>query len=158
MKKNKTSLFIVLGLIFIIGFSMLISNLTGKEEVTLEQISYTDYAEFFGEKKKGLVFVYYGSPNCGWCERIKPLLAKLETEEGVKFKYLIAETLTLENANDMLKTTSVFGEGETDPQKMGTPALVAIVNGKEHSNVGGYREIEDLREFVKAAKSAIKDE
>lgn len=152
MKKNKTSLFIVLGLIFIIGFSMLISNLTGKEEVSFKNINYREYSEFFGENKKGLVFVYVGRPGCSFCVQIQPLLGKLQTEENIVFNYLNTDTMTNEDFENIASTSKAF-EGE-----WGTPTLVAIVDGKEHSNVGGFREIDDLREFVKTAKSALKDE
>jgi len=159
MKKNKTGLFMILGLLFIIGFSILISSITGKEEIKLKEISFDQYEELFKEGSTGLTFVYYGSPNCGWCDSIKPHLFQLEKEEKVEFKYLVADYLTLENREYMIKTTSVFDEdGQKDVERMGTPALIAIINGKEHSNVGGYRELEDLRTFVKNAKSALKDE
>lgn len=152
MKKNKTGLFIVLGLLFIIGFSILISSLTGKDEIKFNNITYKEYSEFFGENKKDLVFVYVGNPNCGYCQQIQPLLGQLQTEENIVFNYLNTDTMTKEDFENVSTTSKAF-EGD-----WGTPTLVAILNGKEHSNVGGYREIDALREFVKTAKSALKNE
>lgn len=152
MKKNKTGLFIVLGLLFVIGFSVLVSSLTGKEEVKFNNISYKEYADFYGEGKTGLTFVYVGKPDCGYCQQIQPLLGKLQTEEEITFNYLNTDTMSQENFEAIATTSKAF-EG-----KWGTPTLIAIIDGKEHSNVGGYREIEDLRTFVKTAKSALKDE
>ena len=85
-KKNKTGLFVILGLVFIIGFSILISNLTAPEVAEVENIefkkvTFTEYESFFNEENKGLVFVYVGSPECGHCVRIQPLLKTLEEEQ-----------------------------------------------------------------------------
>ena len=152
MKKNKTSLFIVLGLLFIIGFSVLVSNITGKEEVKFNNISYEEYHNYFGEGKTGLKFVYVGRPGCTYCVQIQPLLGQLQTEENIVFNYLNTDTMTPEDFTKLATTSKAF-EGE-----WGTPTLLAIIDGKEHSNVGGYREIEALRTFVKTAKSALKNE
>ena len=158
VKKNKAGVSVVLGLIFIIGFSILISNLTTPEgstisgETNFKNISYKEYEALFEEDQKGLVFVYVGNPTCGYCQKIEPLLGALEIEESIQFNYLNTATMSPDDFNNISKTSKAF-EGE-----WGTPTLVAIINGEEHSNVNGYREINELREFVKAAKSEMSNE
>lgn len=156
-KKNKTGLFAILGLVFIIGFSILISNLTAPEVAEVENIefkkvTFTEYESFFNEENKGLVFVYVGSPACGHCVRIQPLLKTLEEEQQIVFNYLNVSEMTEEEMGKFPSTSKTF-EGQ-----WGTPTLLAIVNGKEISNVSGYREIEELRTFVTNAKSALTNE
>ena len=152
MKKNKTGLFIALGLAFIIGFSILISSLTGKEAVKFNNITYNEYAKYWGKEDGGLVFVYVGRPGCSYCVAIKPLLGQIQTEENIVFNYLNTDTMSQANFTDLATTSKTF-EGE-----WGTPTLLAIINGKEHSNIAGYREIDDLRAFVKDAKNAMTNE
>jgi predicted bacteriocin transport accessory protein len=155
-KKNNTGLYAILGLVFIIGFSILVSNLTGPEEAKLpvfKTITYAEYEQLFDDTKKGLVFVYVGRPTCSYCVKIQPLLKTLEEEENMVFNYLNTDEMTAEEINTKISTTTAAFAGE-----WGTPTLLAIIDGKEHSNVNGYRELEELRTFVKAAKSAIGNE
>ena len=151
-KKNKTGLFAIIGLVLIIGFSALVSNLTAPEEtdpVNLEfkTITYTEYEALFNKDNEGLVFVYVGRPGCSYCQKIKPLLKTLEEEEGIEFNYLNTDTMTEENFNAISTTSKAF-EAE-----WGTPTLLAILNGENVSYVDGYREIEVLRSFVTEAKA-----
>lgn len=152
MKKNKTSLFIGLALIFIIAFSIFISSMTGKEEIKFNNVSYQEYEKYYGENKDKLVFVYVGRPGCTYCVQIQPLLGQIQEEEKIVFNYLNTDTMSQDDINNLPKTAKAF-EG-----KWGTPTLVAIVNGKEHSSLNGYSEIESIREFVKTAKSASENE
>lgn len=160
--ENKTGLFVVLGLVFIIGFSMLISNLTGTNttgtndvnqgSIEFKSVTYAEYEKLFGETNKGLVFVYVGRPACSYCQKIQPLLKQLETEESIVFNYLNTDNMSQEEFGKISSTSPAFA-GE-----WGTPTLLAIIDGKEHSNVNGYREIAELRTFVKTAKSAAGNE
>ncbi len=155
--KNKTGLFAILGLVFIIGFSVLISNLTApeiaeSENIEFKKVTFTEYEALFNEENKGLVFVYVGSPSCGYCVKIQPLLKTLEKEQQIVFNYLNITEMTQEEMGKLPSTSKTF-EGQ-----WGTPTLLAIVNGKEISNVSGYREIDELRTFVTDAKKALANE
>lgn len=153
--KNKTGLFAVIGLVFIIGFSALISNLTAPEEakeIEFKKVSYTEYEDLFDEKSKDVSFVYVGRPGCSFCVKIQPLLKTVEEEEGIIFNYLNTDTMNEDDFNSLTNTSEAF------QSEWGTPTLVAIVEGKAFSYLDGYREIEDIREFVKNAKSELKNE
>lgn len=153
--KNKTGIFAVIGLVFIIGFSALISNLTAPEEakpIEFEKVSYAEYEELFDEKNEGVSFVYVGRPGCSFCVKIQPLLKTIEEEEKIIFNYLNTDTMTEDNFNSISSTSEAF------QKEWGTPTLIAIVDGKAFSYLDGYREIEDIRKFVNSAKSELKDE
>ena len=142
-KKNKGIIYLVLGFVFILGFSILISNLSPKGQ-ELNDITYSQYKDIL--EKEGLHFVYLGTPHCGFCEAIEPILKRLQEEENIVFNYLNISTKTDSEYGDIESTADFFRE------PWGTPTLLAI-NDKEVINVvSGYREIDDLRDFIKESK------
>lgn len=153
IKKNKTSLFVILGIVAVIGFATLIGHVTAPEdakEVNFKDIAYSEYEKLFDENVKGLTFIYLGNERCDFCVEIVPLLGKLQEEEEIDFHYLDTYTMVEEDFESLSKTATAF-QGD-----WGTPTLVAIVDGKEHSFVGGLKPLDELREFVKEAKEAVK--
>lgn len=149
--KNKMSIIVVFGLLFIISFSVLVSNLTGGEELPkLNEITYEEYASYFDETSKDLVFVYVGQPGCGACMATEPILKQLQDEEKVVFNYYDVTQLSEENRDVFIKTSKSFEEG------IYTPTLIAIFNGKEvNSRVGGGS-LDELRTFVVNSKDKAK--
>ncbi len=146
-KSNKTWLYLVIGLVIVIGFSALVSNITGpeeEEEVKFNDVSYSEYKELFNSED--LEFVYVGREGCSYFKSTVPLLGQLQEEEKIEFNYLNTDTMTQENFTDIATTAKAF-EGE-----WGTPTLLAILDGKAIDYVSGYKEIADLREFVQNAK------
>jgi predicted bacteriocin transport accessory protein len=149
--KNKTGLYVVIGLVVIIIFSALVSNLTGKEEVVAEtqfnNVSYAEYKALF--EGDTLEFVYVGRAGCGYCQATVPLLVQIQEEENIVFNYLDTDTMTETDFGDISNTAEVFA-GE-----WGTPTMLAIYNGEVVEVVSGYTEIENLRTFVENSKLAV---
>lgn len=143
MKKNKTGLFIVLGLVGVILFSALVSNLTDQGFSDI----YLEYQELFNSDE--LEFVYVGRDGCDYCQAISPLLEQLEEEEEIEFFYLNTDKMRRLDFEDIPNTADVFKED------WGTPTLLSIYDGEIVETVSGYREIEELREFVKKSKEAV---
>jgi thioredoxin 1 len=145
MKKKKTGIYIVLGLILIIGLSALISNLTTKEEKeVLNAITYSEYKDFY--KSNDLEFVYVGRPGCGYCQMTRPFLEELQDEEKMVWNYLNTDTMTQSDFDDIAKTADAFA-GE-----WGTPTLLAIKDGKVLNSIAGYREKDVLKSFIESSK------
>jgi predicted bacteriocin transport accessory protein len=143
--KNKTGLFVVIGLVVIIIFSALVSNLTGKEkeEVEFNDVSYEEYKALF--EGETLEFVYVGNEGCGYCQATVPLLGQLQEEENVVFNYLDTYTMTEDDFADIATTAEAF-TGE-----WGTPTIIAIYDGEAIASISGYTEIENIRAFIENA-------
>lgn len=143
-KKNRAGLYFVIGLVFIIGFSVLVNNVLPKEEeIEFNKINYSQYKELINSDDFQLV--YFGNEDCGYCAQIEPILGKIEKEYSIKVNYVDTYTLTEENLSDISTTADVFAG------KWGTPTLIAIKDGEVVSTKSGYAEYDVIKQFVSAA-------
>lgn len=142
--KKNIGLYYVIGILLIIGFSVIISNITAPDVVKFNDITYSEYEEIIGSTD--LEFVYVGRTDCSYCQKITPLLGQLQSEENVVFNYLNTDTMGELDFEDIKSTAKVF-EGE-----WGTPTILAIKDGKVLNTISGYKEKEELRTFVQVSK------
>jgi predicted bacteriocin transport accessory protein len=147
MKKKKTGLFIILGLIFVIAFSALISNLTAEEEA-FNNITYSEYKKLY--KSDDLEFVYVGRPGCGACQITEPILEDSQEETDVVWNYLNTDTMSQSDFADIASTAEEF-TGE-----WGTPTMLAIKDGKVLNSISGYRDKDVVIDFIQTSKKGEK--
>ena len=140
-KKNRSGLYILFGIIFIISFSIFVSSFYSSVE--FNNIKYSEYKELYNEND--LAFVYVGKEDCGYCKATVPYLGELQEELNITFNYLDTATMTNDNFDNIATTSEAF-EGE-----WGTPTLLAIKDGKVLNYLAGYREKDIIKAFIEAS-------
>lgn len=125
---------------FVCSMIYLILNNSKDDVVEFIDIDYLGYKELY--KKDNLEYIYITENDCTYCELLEPYLMDLQEEYDIELKSLNISNLTNEELEELKDSNSVF-EGELE-----APILISIKDGKEISNVKGYKEYEVLKKFV----------
>ena len=137
---NLKLVFSVMLVIFILAVVFLLLNHKEDSDITFSKININEYKEIY--KKEELQYIYITKNNCTYCELINPYVIDLEKDYNIEFKTLNISELSSKELSDLKKSNSAF---EDDWE---APMLITVKNGKEVSNVKGYKEYQVLKKFV----------
>lgn len=149
-KKNKVAntIIIILGVIALIGGLFLLSEVAAKsgKDTTpvkeLTEITYTTFKEKVNGSEKTVVMV--GRPDCSWCQKIKPILEKINGKYSLDIQYLNVNNFTQEEYQDYLTIDT-----QSASQGLGTPMTFIVSEGKIQARLDGYVEQDELETFLK---------
>lgn len=144
MKENQRLIITLAVAVLAIALIVLVSFIGGKKG---EEVVTRVYDALNGEKTE---LIMIGSPTCGWCEKLKPVLD--EYKEKYKFDYIYV------NINEMSQKQTDKISSLLQITKLGTPYLVVVGKGKVIDTQPEYLAEEDLFKFLQDNKFIGKDE
>lgn len=139
-KKNRTSLYFVVGILLIIAFSILVNYALPKEKNEFTSINFSKYKELLTSNSFELIYV--GQEGCSACAKFEPVLKQIQTTYSFNISYLDYQTLSASEKEEFSMTASVFSG------QWGTPTLLVIMNGEIVSTKVGYVEYDELNGFI----------
>ncbi len=138
---NLKLVFSVMLVIFIIAVVILLfSHKDNKNTISFSNISIDEYKELY--KKEELQYIYVTKNNCAYCELIDPFIFNLEKDYNIEIKTLNISNLNSKELSDLKNSNSAFEDN------LDAPLLISIKDGKEVSNVKGYKEYQVLKKFI----------
>jgi len=137
---NLKLVFSVMLVIFILAVVVLLLNHKEDTNITFSNINIKEYNNLYKEEE--LQYIYITKNNCTYCELINPYVVDLEKDYDIEFKTLNISGLSAKELSDLKKNNTAF---EDDWE---APMLITIKDGKEISNVKGYKEYQVLKKFV----------
>lgn len=141
---EKKKLLVILGVVGLV--ILLIIGLTIKDSMDRKAL-YEQFEEAFNGSEKTLVYV--GKTGCSWCGLLDPSIK--EMKERYHFDYLYMNLSSLGN-NYTSKMLNKLGL-----EKIGTPYLAIVQNGKVVDSQSGYVDYDKLFEFVQKNEIIDKD-
>ena len=120
------------------------------ETNSFNDINYNEYKNLISSEE--IEFVYFGSPTCGYCEMIEPVLKDVQKELNFQFNYLNVNEMKEEDFGDLPKTYGLF------QNPWGTPTLLAIKDGQIFNYSSGYKEKAEVLEFINESNEKEVDE
>lgn len=143
-KGKKTIDYKLFGAIFVLAvfviLLLILFNNDKNKEIKLEDININSYMDLY--KNKDTNYIYITMNNCTYCELLDPYIERLQTDYKIKFNTLNISELDEEEMNKLILSNSVFNDD------WDAPLLISIKDGKEISNVKGYKEYSVLKRFV----------
>lgn len=139
-KKNyRLFTFVFILTILIVVLLILFTN-DKNNEIKLENINISSYMDLY--KKEETSYIYITMNNCTYCELLDPYIERLQSDYKIKFKVLNISELNEEEMEELTNSNSVFNDNWK------APVLISIKDGKEISNITGYKEYGVLKRFV----------
>ena len=127
-------------IIFILAIAALLLNPKEDSNITFSNINIKEYKDLYKEEE--LQYIYITKNNCTYCELVDPNVVNLEKDYDIEFKTLNISGLSAKELSDLKSSNTAF---EDDWE---APMLITIKDGKEISNVKGYKEYQVLKKFV----------
>ena len=131
---NKKTLFIIGGIILVIGLSIIIQN-TSREDINSDNPEQVEVASNFYminvdklyELYNGEAYtlIYIGSPNCPNCEAMRPMAMQIADEFGINTHYLNLSDFG-PNDHEKLSSIDAFFRNE----QLGTPLFIVVGNNR----------------------------
>ncbi len=151
MKKNDIVLLVVGIVLVIIGlfaYSKKTSSTFGGEvekpstEVGIHEISFKQYQYLTSTEDKDIIFI--GATGCGWCEKYRPVLEEVASENNLTVYYLDIANLNNTSYNDLVNSNDWLKSNQ-----WGTPTTLILTSNKTVDVLEGYAEKDKVVEFFK---------
>ena len=91
-------------------------------------------------------FVYFGRSSCSYCTMFKPIIEEVAQTFKIEYDYIALDNMT------NTQQTEAFQKVGADINKVGTPYMVIVQNGKVIGSHTGYMEEDELYKFLKEYK------
>jgi len=105
---------------------------TKEEESLLEEINFTQFKELIKSEERQIVF--FGYPECPYCQKTKPILEEISEEEGLDIKYININNFDKTIVTELSELSEAF-EGE-----WGVPLIITAKDGQVLKYISGLRE------------------
>lgn len=99
----------------------------------LEEISRTEFSNILDKNDRSVIFI--SENNCSYCERVKPILGKIASQNNLKI-YSLDATKNKDKISDMIKDIG-YKDGLTN-----TPFVLIVDNGKYIDSIVGLADMD----------------
>lgn len=147
---KKTDIFkvigVVLGVVALFALVFFSSTLRDKGEKLEPIIVDTTVSEYF-DLKKGTekVVILFASPECGWCQKYKPIINKVSSDYELPIYYVNTQNMT----NDEFEKVVNDSPYMTSKGGFGTPLTLIVGNNEEIAALEGKEEYEEVVKLFK---------
>lgn len=109
------------------------------ENEDLVEINFKEFKEIISLDEEKIIF--FGYPECPYCQRIKPILEDIETEEDIEIKYLNINNLTESEFGELAELSDAFQGG------WGVPLIIISKGNEVLRYSSGFKEKPELLTF-----------
>lgn len=124
----------------LIIFMVALFNKDKENKIEFNEIGIKEYKKSY--QSGNLNYIYVKSNNCEYCPLIEPYLDRLEKDCKITINLLNVNKLSNKEKEELKQSSDAF-DGNWD-----IPVLLSIKDGKEISNIKGYKEYSALKKFV----------
>ena len=114
-----------------------------------DEIEITEYLKLYESKEVEYIFIT--QDDCTYCELMKSNIDKIESEKKINVNFINISNLNDEDKEILTSSNSAFRGNYT------LPILLSIKDGKEISNLKGYKEYSVLKKFINNSSDPSKN-
>jgi len=120
-----------------------------KKDDIFDEIEITEYLKLYESKEVEYIFIT--QDDCTYCELMKSNIDKIESENKINVNFINISNLNDEDKEILTSSNSAFRGNYT------LPILLSIKDGKEISNLKGYKEYSVLKKFINNSSDPSKN-
>jgi predicted bacteriocin transport accessory protein len=143
LKKNLGVTIGILAFVLLVTLSALVSSNVDSKDQNEKGLKEITVSEYIARVQSGNRSVFYiGTPRCGYCTMIEPVLRDLSKDLDIEIYYINMDNVAQEDY------AALFGSSDVFETNWGTPLLIIFEHGLTVDYNIGYAEYDVLKDLI----------